>query len=137
MRTWGRVPKQIEGFAGIIGYFNIGHSPIGQGYGEYDWVEVETDQNGYNDAVWLTTLAQVVMLNPGESPMFGNYGVPSQQAVVTQIPPDINVMLMQQVFSVYFLSLLVARLTDSLGNPEYLINATANPGATLMNPVPI
>lgn len=96
-----------------------------------------TDANGYNDAVWLTTLAQVLMLNPGESPMFGNYGVPSQQAVVTQIPPDYNVMLMQQIFSIYFLALLVARLTDAQSDPVYGINITANPGAILVSPVPI
>lgn len=137
MRTWGRVPKNRPAFSSAIGYFSIGNSPIGVNSLDYEWVEVVTDTNGYNDAVWLTTLAQILMMNPGESPMFGNYGVPSQQAVVTQIPPDINVMLMQQVFSVYFLSLLVARMTDSLGNPEYKINATANPGAILLNPVPV
>lgn len=137
MRTWGRVPASSQVYSSAIGSFNIGNSPIGADELDYVWVEVSTDANGYNDAVWLTTLAQVLALNPGESPMFGNYGVPSQQAVVNQLPPDYNVMLMQQVFSVYFLSLLISRLTDSNDNPNYNVTVLANPGATLISPVPI
>lgn len=137
MRTWGRVPAGSQVFSSAIGEFNIGNSPIGANDLDYVWVEVTTDANGFNDAVWLTTLAQVLMLNPGESPMFGNYGVPSQQAVQNQIPPDYNVMLMQQVFSIYFLGLFISRIIDSAGNPNYDVNALANPGAILVSPVPI
>ena len=101
----------------------------------YEWVEVDTDQNGFNDAVWLTTTAQVLQLGLNESPIFGNYGIPAQQSVVTQVFPDYYVTLTQQKFSAFFLSLLVNKLAAEL--PKYRVNAAANPGATLMSPVPI
>jgi hypothetical protein len=101
----------------------------------YVWVEVTTDANGFNDAVWLTTLAQVLQLGLGESPMFGNYGIPAQQSVFTQIFPDYYVTLMQQKFSIYFLALLLAKLPGT--DPRYMLSATTNPGATIQNPVPI
>lgn len=137
MRTWGRVPKTGgTGYSSAIGSFIIGLSPIGSGGGiDYDWVEVTTDQNGNDDAVWLTTLAQVLQLNLNESPMFGNYGIPSQQSVVTQILPDYYVTQTQQYFASYFLALIVTRLSKT--EPSYSVNATANPGAILMSPVPI
>jgi hypothetical protein len=46
-------------------------------------VEVTTDANGYNDAVYLTTLSQVLKLNLGESPFYANYGIPQYQSVLT------------------------------------------------------
>ena len=137
MRTWGRIPKRgSSGYSSAIGYFVIGFSPIGRGsYLDYDWVEVVTDANGNDDAVWLTTLAQVLQLNLNESPMFGNYGIPAQQSVVTQILPDYYVTQTQQYFASYFLALIVTR--QSKTEPTYAVNATANPGAILMSPVPI
>ena len=137
MRTWGRVSKGGGGpYSSAIGLFTIGLSPIAAG-GEvdYTWVEVTTDQNGNDDAVWLTTLAQVLRLNLNESPMFGNYGIPAQQSIVTQVLPDYYVTQTQQYFSSYFLALIVTR--ESKTDPSYTVNATANPGAILMNPVPV
>jgi hypothetical protein len=96
---------------------------------------VTTDSNGYNDAVWLTTLAQVLQLNVNESPFYGNYGIPSQQSVTTQVFPEYYVALTQQNFSQHFLSLLISR--QNAIDPTYNVNATANPGAILINPVPI
>ncbi len=122
MRTWGRVPS--------------GNNPVNTADpSTYVWVEVSTDANGYNDAVWLTTLSQVLQLGLGESPIFGNYGIPAQQSVVTQILPDYYVTLTQQLFSQYFLALLLAKIASL--PPTYDINVTANPGAILMNPMPI
>jgi hypothetical protein len=137
MRTWGRVPKTgATGYSSAIGSFIIGFSPIGAGGGtDYDWVEVNTDHNGNDDVVWLTTLAQVLQLNLNESPMFGNYGIPAQQSIVTQILPDYYVTQTQQYFASYFLALIVTRKSKT--DPSYAVNATANPGATLMSPVPI
>jgi hypothetical protein len=138
MRTWGRKFVGGGGYSSAIGEFTIGLSPIGvqvtNPY-DYDWVEVKTDANGYNDAVWLTTLAQVLQLGLNESPIFGNYGIPAQQTVVTQVLPDYYVNLTQQLFAAYFLALIVTKLSDT--EPRYTINATANPGAILMSPVPI
>lgn len=139
MRTWGRVPVNPgNDYSGAIGYFNVGNSAIGANsadFGSYQWVEVETDENGHNDAVWLTTLAQVLKLGLNESPIFGNYGIPAQQSVVTQVLPDYYVNLTQQLFSGYFLALIVTRLQANL--PSYAVKATANPGAILMSPVPV
>jgi hypothetical protein len=131
------VPKTGgSGYSSAIGFFIIGLSPIGAGGGlDYEWVEVLTDANGNDDAVWLTTLAQVLQLNLNESPMFGNYGVPAQQSIVTQVLPDYYVTQTQQYFASYFLALIVTR--NSKTDPSYAINATANPGAILMSPVPI
>ena len=44
--------------------------------GSYTWVEVSTDANGFDDMVMLTTLAQVLKLNLGESPFYANFGIP-------------------------------------------------------------
>ena len=137
MRTWGRVATTAE-YSSAIGYFDIAFSPIEATTStqvSYNWVEVTTDSNGYNDAVWLTTLAQVLQLNVNESPFYGNYGIPSQQSVTTQVFPDYYVMLTQQNFSQYFLSLLISK--QNAIDPTYNVNATANPGAILINPVPI
>lgn len=140
MRTWGR--DYLSGQSSAIGQFSIGLSSIGGStpnnsniYPDYDWVEVTTDDNGYNDAVWLTTLAQVLQLNINESPFFGNYGVPSQQSIVTQVLPDYYITLTQQNFAQYFLSLIIVK--QNAYDPTYNVNATANPGAIFMNPVPI
>ena len=100
-----------------------------------EWKEVTTDANGLNDAVWLTTLAQVCKLGLNESPIFGSYGIPAQQSVVTQVQPDYYVTLTQQNFSKYFVALILNK--GSGPTPTYTINATANPGAILLDPVPV
>lgn len=138
MRTWGRIflSEAAAAYSSAIGSFVIGESPIwGSPAEPYIWVEVTTDANGYNDAVWLTTLAQVLQLGLNESPIFGNYGIPAQQSVVTQVPPDYYVTLTQQLFAAYFLALIVTK--QSAEPPTYGVNATAHPGAMLMSPVPI
>lgn len=138
MRTWGRIynPGGPSGPSSAIGYFIIGVSPIGLvPSGDYEWVEVDTDANGFNDAVWLTTLAQVLQLGLNESPIFSNWGIPAQQSVVTQVQPDYYVTETQMRFARYFLALLVTKLSSN--PPSYAVNPTANPGAILMDPVPI
>lgn len=128
MRTWGRVPANPSSDPSTV----IVSSEFPGGY---TWAEVTTDANGYNDAVWLTTLAQVLQLGLNESPFFGNWGIPAQQTVMTQVLPDYYVTLTQQRFAVYFLALIVSRI--SANPPTYTINTTSNPNAILQNPVPI
>ena len=135
MRTWGRLPYGANSFSSAIGEFVIGESPIGVLGDGYDWIEVTTDAGGLNDAVWLTTLAQVLQLNLNESPFFGNYGIPAQQSVLTQVLPDYYVTMTQQLFSQYFLSLVVSK-TESFPTPTYAVKAVANPGAVLQSPLP-
>jgi hypothetical protein len=115
MRTWGRVPPTED-------------NPSG-------WVEVATDASGANDAVWLTTLCQCLQLNLGESPMFGNYGIPAQQSQVTQVFPDYYVWVTQQQFAPYFASIIITRLPGT--TPVYQVNVVTNTGVNLSQQVPI
>ena len=139
MRTWGRVPLNVvPTYNSGIGNFSIGLSGIGGTspfMAGYEWVEVTTDINGHNDAVWLTTLAQVLQMGLNESPFFGSYGIPAQQSVYTQIPPDYYVALTQQNFAQYFLSLTITKIPSP--TPTYNINVLTNPGAILMDPIPV
>lgn len=115
MRTWGRVfPK--DG-------------------GEPFWQEVTTDENGFNDAVFITTLAQCLLLNLNESPMYGNYGIPAQPSVVTQVHPDYYVTQTQQQFAKFFASLIVRRVPAP--QPTYDINLVTNTGVVVQQQVPI
>jgi hypothetical protein len=111
MRTWGRMDN------------------------EGTWVEVATDDQGNNDSVWLTTLAQTLLLNRGESPFFGDRGIPAQQSVITQLLPDYYVTLTQQQFAPYFASLIINRRpgTGSGANnpPMYDVNVVTNNGVKI------
>ncbi|MHB2029450.1 MAG: hypothetical protein ACYCPT_11615 [Acidimicrobiales bacterium] len=115
MRTYGRV-GQTNGQGGT-------------------WVEVTTDANGYNDQVYLTTLIQCLKLGLGESPFYGNYGIPAQQSVVTQVIPDYYVAQTQTQFSPYFASLVIQRKVGSFP-PVYYVDAIAHSGAILQVEVP-
>jgi hypothetical protein len=100
------------------------------------WRVVTTDPNGYNDTVWLTTLAQVLKLNLGESPFWGSWGIPAHQSVVLQIAPDYYMALTQQRFASYFASLILVRVPDAVDDdgrpaPAYQINVLTNAGASI------
>lgn len=105
MRTWGRQYAED---------------------GTYQWIQVSTDADGYNDYVYLTTLAQVLLLNLGESPFWGNYGIPAQPSVATQVFPDLYVALTQQQFAQYFASLIITKLSDP--EPHYSVNVVTQAG---------
>ena len=81
--------------------------------GSKTWVEVSTDANGFNDNVYLTTLAQVLKLNLGESPFYATYGIPAYQTVVTQVYPDYYAMLTQEEFAPHFAALTITRVQGS------------------------
>ncbi len=115
MRTYGRI-GQIDGQGGT-------------------WVEVSTDANGYNDQVYLTTLIQCLKLNLGESPFYGDYGIPAQQSVITQVFPDFYVAQTQSQFTPYFASLVIQRKVGSFP-PVYFVQAVAHSGAILKVEVP-
>lgn len=102
------------------------------------WVEVETDANGNNDLVWLTTLCQCLLLNLGEDPFFANYGIPAIPAAQAGVPPDFYVARMQLAFSQYFASLTITRITaDGNQKPEYQVNVMTHQGVILNASVPI
>lgn len=84
--------------------------------------------------VWLTTLIQTLKLEQGESPMFGNYGLPAQQAVISQIIPDAAVARTQAQFSPYFASLAVSADTTAQ-QPTYNIQAVLPDGSPINSTV--
>ena len=89
------------------------------------WVKL-TDES----QVWIATLVQTLRLGQGESPFYGNYGLPAQQSVITQIAPDAAVARTQAQFSPYFASLAVS--TDTTARqPTYTIQAILKNGQLL------
>lgn len=103
--------------------------------GSKTWVEITTDANGYNDSVWLTTLAQTLKLNLGESPFFANYGIPQYQTIVTQVFPDYYTMQTQTQFSPFFASLVISRVPNQIP-PVYNVTATTHSGAIIGATIP-
>lgn len=109
MRTYGRIPN-ADGSPG-------------------PWVKVETDAQGFNDMVYLTTLIQCLKLNLGESPFYANNGIPAKPSVVQQVFPDFYVSRTQSQFASYFASLIVSK--QPFPRPMYKINVTTNQGVKL------
>lgn len=109
MRTYGRITNPLTGVK--------------------TWVVVETDANGYNDNVYITTLCQVLKLNLGESPFYANYGIPARNSVLSQTQPDQYVSRTQQQFAQYFASLVVAKIDDN--PPTYNIALVTQNGSIL------
>jgi hypothetical protein len=89
--------------------------------------------------VYLTTLCQVLLLNLGESPFYASQGIPAQQAVSQQVPPDYYVALTQQNFAGYFASLNIQRTSPNVPGqtPTYEVSVTTNQGIVLNASVPV
>ena len=104
--------------------------------GSKTWQEVTTDANGFNDAVWLTTLCQVLLLNLNESPFYANYGLPDQQAIIQQVAPDYYVFRTQQLFARYFASLIIAK-DPAADQPTYTVSVITQQGAKTVVSVPV
>jgi hypothetical protein len=121
-RTYGRVyPRDVNG--AII--------PNSVGV----WVEVQTDAQGFNDAVMLTTLCQVIQLNLNESPFYSNYGIPAKESVQQQIAPDFWLTQIQQQFSPFFASLVLAKVDQP--TPQYIINCITSQGARITQAIAV
>ena len=103
--------------------------------GSKAWAEVSTDENGYNDMVYVVTLIQCLLLNLNESPFYANFGLPAKQSVIQQIAPDFYVAQTQSQFSQYFAALIVARVATL--PPTYQVNVTTQQGFKLNASVPI
>ena len=86
--------------------------------GAKTWWVVTSDANGFNDSVYVTALAQCLKLNLGESPFFGNYGIPAHPSIVTQTYPDFFLMRTQQQYSGYFASLIITPVPIPQGSPD-------------------
>lgn len=105
------------------------------GKGTPTWVEVTTDSLGYNDYIYITTLAQVLLLNRGESPFYANFGIPAQQSVVQQVFPDFYMSQTQQQFAPYFGALTLAKLGGT--TPMYRMSVTTNAGVPAEEYIPV
>jgi hypothetical protein len=114
MRVWGRIKNAA---------------------GKLTWVMVTTAADGSNDEVYITALAQVLKLNLGESPFYGNFGIPQHQTLVTQVYPDYYVAYTQQQYAQYFSSLMVAR--EDYPYPRYKVNVLTHAGVSISATVPI
>lgn len=113
MRVYGRIPVDLT----------VPDGPK-------KWVVVETDANGFNDAVYLTALCQCLKLNLGESPFWANYGIPAKQSVQQQIMPDFAAIFIQQFFSQFFATCTIAKVPDAI-DPTYDIFVTTHNGAVI------
>lgn len=83
-----------------------------------EWVRI--DDPNY---IYLATLAQTLRLSLNESPIYGTYGIPAQQSVLTQIAPDAAISKTQSQYASYFANLVIAK--DQVAtNPTYYITAT-------------
>jgi hypothetical protein len=116
MRSWGRV-------------WDVNNNPT--------WVQVNTDAAGNNDLIYITTLCQVLRLQPGESPFYANYGIASLAAVQQIIPPDFYMTRTSQQFSQYFASLIISRAPGTQTSahrmlaPTYRVNIVTHSGAII------
>lgn len=109
-------------------------------FGTPTWQVVETDANGYNDAVYLTATAQVCQGSPGESPFFADYGIPGLSSVQNGVAPDFYMARTQSQMAPYFANLQISKASgvDRLGRPvpSYSIVATTHQGAVIGPEIP-
>lgn len=99
------------------------------------WIVVQTAASGDNSMVYVTALAQVLSLRLNESPFYSSSGIPAQQSVSQQVPPDYYVALIQQAYAQYFTSLQITRVTNPV--PTYQVNVITNSGAQINASVPV
>ena len=152
-----------------IGQFVIGQSAIGAGssspsstssmgvarkrvygrttdeFGNRQWVVVTTDANGFDDYVYVTALAQEIQLNLGESPFWGNRGIPAEPSIVSQVAPDYYSSRLQLLYAPYFMNIMVYRVPGPnplgldpmfTGAPVYKIQVVTHQGVQEMYTVP-
>jgi hypothetical protein len=103
--------------------------------GTYQWVAVETQANGLNDAFYITALAQCLKLNLGESPLYANAGIPQFQTIATQVAPNFYMARIQQQYSQYFASLTITQVPGALP-PQYNVRAVTHSGAVISQNIP-
>lgn len=150
MRVWGRVPR-LPSYPGptwdmLTQTWDSNSSlwlsiPPNYVPPDYSWQEVDTDSNGYNDAVYVTALIQVLKLQTGESPFYAQYGIPAQQSVALQTFPDYSVYFIQQQYSQYFAALKITKVNQNnqygVPEPVYAVSIVTQQGSIINLTVPI
>jgi hypothetical protein len=81
------------------------------------WVQIDAP-----DYIYLATLVQTLRLSQNESPIYGNYGIPAQQSVLTRVAPDAAVSRTQSQYASYFASLTVVK-DQAIFEPTYYVTA--------------
>jgi hypothetical protein len=99
------------------------------------WEVVTTDQNGFNDYVYITAMIQCIKLNINESPFWADWGIPAQQSVVQQVFPDFYVALIQQRYAPFFASLQITKLQSV--TPTYNVSVVTNQGVQIAVSIPV
>jgi len=131
MRTYGRtqIPYPANGE----------ESSSAINYPQYQWVEIETDEGGFNDYVYLTSLIQTLRLNLGESPFYAQFGIPAKNSVLQQVAPDYYVAYIQSYYSQFFPSITISKQATSPNNtaPVYNINVVRNNGSIFQTTIGI
>ncbi len=94
-----------------------------------NWFRITADSY-----VWLATLVQTLRLGQGESPFYGNYGIPAQASVITQIAPDAAVARTQSQYAPYF-AMLSVTADNTAQQPTYNIEAVFPDGTIIQSPV--
>jgi hypothetical protein len=89
LRTYGRSTNQDTGIT--------------------SWVTVTSTPEGSDELVWFTDLLQALQLDLGESPFFGNVGIPVQETIASGIYPDFYVNALQNYYSPNFAVLYITR----------------------------
>ena len=100
----------------------------------YVWTPIYTDSTGQNDDVYLTALCQIIQLVQGESPFYKSAGIPSMDAVHSQVAPDVAVSAIQRQYSRYFVNLSIVRSTQIINlhpTPVYGLTAITHDGSIL------
>lgn len=94
-----------------------------------NWVTL-TDPN----YVYLAAVAQALKLQLGESPIYGTYGIPAQQSVMSQIAPSVAVSKTQAQYSPYFANLTITSQQNT-PQPLYSISAIFQDGTIISSAV--
>ncbi len=110
LRVWGRV-QQVNGTGGV-------------------WTAVTTTPSGDSSNCYLTALCQTLKLARGESPFFASSGIGGQNAVLTQIAPDLDATQVQTFYAPFFASLIINRVLG-VNPPTYTVRAVCFSGAVL------
>ena len=111
--------------------------------GNKTWWVVTTDSAGFNDGVYLTALAQCLLMYTNESPFWADWGIPAKQSVIAQVAPDYAVSIMQQRFAQFFASLIITRRPGTLQNtratpvPTYDVRVLTHRGSRISFQIPI
>lgn len=123
MHTWGKLYSDNGLITDING-------------NKYSWTKIETDDNGNNDAVYLTALIQELKLSKNESPFYASRGIAARDSVMSQIYPDYDASLIQQRYSSYFSSIVIARDTTET-EPVYKVSVITHSGAVISSTVAV